>query len=167
MLHPRRGWPGIVIFANTQNDCTRLYRYLDHHNPDFKGHIVARHGGFPEREREEALENFKSRKNHVLISTQALANGISIDHAHIVVHFHLPFDRRNSTLPQKLMCQYLHKSRVLSSSANYPRSYTYYDKLDADLFPFLAEHLANCGQRDTGKIMERFRNGENILNSRL
>ena len=75
-----------LVFARTKRGADRVAQHLD------KAGIssAAIHGNKSQRQREEALDAFKSAKVRVLVATDIAARGIDIDAVSHVVNFELP-----------------------------------------------------------------------------
>ena len=77
-----------VVFCNTQSMTDRIYEYL-------KKNIQTAyriHGDMPQKERENAVKEFKSRLRAVLVSTNLTARGIDIEDIDTVINYEAPFE---------------------------------------------------------------------------
>ena len=79
-------WQQVLVFASAKNTCNRLVLKLA------KAGIQAAafHGDLSQSARNKALEDFKAKKNRVLIATDVAARGIDIQQLPYVVNFELP-----------------------------------------------------------------------------
>jgi len=79
-------WQQVLVFASAKNTCNRLVLKLQ------KAGIQAAafHGDLSQGARNKALDDFKAKKNRVLIATDVAARGIDIQQLPYVVNFDLP-----------------------------------------------------------------------------
>lgn len=75
-----------LIFTNTKDAADALAKKLLKAGLS----VSVLHGNKEQAEREQALDDFKNKKIHILIATDVLARGIHIDHLPIVMNFELP-----------------------------------------------------------------------------
>jgi len=75
-----------LVFTRTKRGADRVAQHLDRAGID----AAAIHGNKSQRQREEALDSFKSSAVRVLVATDIAARGIDIDAVSHVVNFELP-----------------------------------------------------------------------------
>jgi len=75
-----------LVFTRTKHGADRVVRHLDSVGIG----AAAIHGNKSQKQREHALDGFKSGRNRVLIATDIAARGIDIDSITHVVNFDLP-----------------------------------------------------------------------------
>lgn len=75
-----------VVFLNYRESVERVDGYLRQ-----QGFVTsAFHGGFDQRQREDALYKFSNGSSTVLVSTDLASRGLDIPHLDNVIHYHLP-----------------------------------------------------------------------------
>lgn len=77
-----------IIFTKTKNTADRVYEYLTHHHLP----SVVIHGDKLQKEREQALRNFKEKRVKFLIATDVAARGIDVQDITLVVNYDLPLE---------------------------------------------------------------------------
>jgi len=70
-------------------------------------HVVAVHGAFEGAERDRILEEFRTGKIKVLITTNVLARGIDVQSVNMVINYDVPMKGRNDDEPDAET--YLHR----------------------------------------------------------
>ncbi len=76
----------VLIFARTKNRTDRLARNLNHGG----FHATAIHGDRTQRQRQAALEGFRSRRYRILVATDIAARGLDVDGISHVINFDVP-----------------------------------------------------------------------------
>jgi ATP-dependent RNA helicase RhlE len=76
----------VLIFARTKNRTDRLARNLNHGG----FHAAAIHGDRTQRQRQAALEGFRSRRYRILVATDIAARGLDVDGISHVINFDVP-----------------------------------------------------------------------------
>jgi superfamily II DNA/RNA helicase len=76
----------IIIFCRTRHGVDKLARYLKQNGIT----SAAIHGGMRVRERQRALDFFKSGHNRALIATDVAARGIHVDNIDVVLQYDMP-----------------------------------------------------------------------------
>lgn len=76
----------VVIFANRRDDVTRLTRKLRDHGIK----CAPLSGALPQKTRERTLEDFRDRKNHILIATDVAGRGLHVDGVSHVINYNVP-----------------------------------------------------------------------------
>lgn len=76
----------VLVFTQMKHSADKLARNLDRSGI----RTQAIHGNKSQKQRQEALQNFKNRKTRVLVATDIAARGIDIDELTHVVNFELP-----------------------------------------------------------------------------
>lgn len=78
----------ILLFSGTKNEVKQLTRSLKE-----KGHNVAAiHSDLDQKEREQALLDFKTKSIKILVATDIVSRGIDIDNIDLVINYHVPQD---------------------------------------------------------------------------
>lgn len=78
---------GVIVFADSQESCTEISRFLTHHQ--FKNDFI--HGDMNAGHRNRVIREFREKRFSVLVSTDLLARGLDIDHVMTVINFELPY----------------------------------------------------------------------------
>ena len=78
----------VLVFSRTKHGADRLAQILS--RSGIKCDSI--HGDKSQNARQRALDNFKSRRNRVLIATDIAARGIDVDNLSYVVNYDLPAD---------------------------------------------------------------------------
>jgi ATP-dependent RNA helicase DDX19/DBP5 len=78
-----------IVFVERRADADAIARTLQSAGME----ISAMHGGLSPPERDALMEEFRSGKTKVLITTNVLARGIDIPSVAVVVNYDLPYDR--------------------------------------------------------------------------
>lgn len=78
---------GVIVFADSQENCTRVGRFLEHHkiSSDFV------HGDMNPGHRNRVLREFREQKIRVMVTTDLLARGLDVAHINHVVNYDLPY----------------------------------------------------------------------------
>lgn len=77
-----------VIFVNSKSQCDRLEEKFNQNNFAVRGI----HGGLEQEERNQIMDEFRSGKVRVLISTDLTARGIDVQQVSLVINYELPND---------------------------------------------------------------------------
>lgn len=77
-----------MIFVETKKGADALEEFL--YNEGY--HVTSIHGDRTQREREEALRNFRCGATPILVATAVAARGLDIPHVKHVINFDLPSD---------------------------------------------------------------------------
>nr|XP_033787060.1 probable ATP-dependent RNA helicase DDX4 isoform X2 [Geotrypetes seraphini] len=95
------------------------------------------HGDREQREREEALGDFRSGKCHVLVATNVAARGLDIENVHLVINHDLPTEIE----------EYVHRIGRTGRCGNTGKAITFFDSnFDIDLAPSLIKVLSDANQ---------------------
>ena len=78
---------GVIIFADSQENCVSIGRLLDHH--EFSSDFV--HGDMNPGHRNRILREFREGQIQILVTTDLLARGIDVPHVKHVVSYDLPY----------------------------------------------------------------------------
>lgn len=76
----------VLVFTRTKASADQLVEYLEKHSM----HAVSFHADKSQSLRQQALDEFKSKKTSVLIATDVAARGIDIDSLPYVINYDLP-----------------------------------------------------------------------------
>lgn len=83
-LHQKKG--STIIFTRTKSRTDRVAKYLIE-----SGYKTSRlHGDRSQRQRREAIENFRTGRSDILVATDIAARGLDIPHIKLVINFDLP-----------------------------------------------------------------------------
>jgi superfamily II DNA/RNA helicase/predicted RNA-binding protein Jag len=80
-----------IIFCNTQSETHVLADWLT--NLGFKAKAIS--GRLPQNKRSRLMDEFRSRKLTILVSTDVAARGLDIDDVNLVINYDLPQDASN------------------------------------------------------------------------
>ncbi|KAI9332895.1 P-loop containing nucleoside triphosphate hydrolase protein [Zopfochytrium polystomum] len=90
-----------IIFVRRKDKAEQLTREMNR-----EGHaVILLHGGLDSVERDRAMDDFRSGKCKVLITTNVLARGIDILQVNLVINFDMPLDAAGRPDPET----YLHR----------------------------------------------------------
>ena len=78
---------GVIIFADSQDNCVSIGRLLDHH--EFSSDFV--HGDMNPGHRNRILREFREGQTQILVTTDLLARGIDVPHVKHVLSYDLPY----------------------------------------------------------------------------
>ena len=78
---------GVIIFADSQENCVSIGRLLDHH--EFSSDFV--HGDMNPGHRNRILREFREGQIQILVTTDLLTRGIDVPHVKHVVSYDLPY----------------------------------------------------------------------------
>lgn len=120
------------IFANTQQEATDIYHHLK--DQGYRCSLI--HGGLPQKNRHQALAQFKSGSSCLLIATNVAARGVDVENVSCVIHYRCPLDQdsyihRTGRVGRK---HFIGQSIVLSDS--YDRS-NIKEEIKKETIPFL------------------------------
>ena len=76
----------IILFSNHRESSERIHEHLLNQGI----FCVVFHGGMEQKDRELAMNKFKSKSTQVLIATDLAARGLDIPEIEHVIHYHLP-----------------------------------------------------------------------------
>ncbi len=83
----RRMKDGVILFADSQENCVSLGRLLTHHH--FSSDFM--HGDMNPGHRNRVLRDFREEKIQILVTTDLLARGLDVPHVKHVVNYDLPY----------------------------------------------------------------------------
>jgi superfamily II DNA/RNA helicase len=78
-----------IIYTNSKNKTETISRLLN--DDGFPVNFI--HGGLPQNERAQIMEDFRSGKIKILITTDILSRGIDIQQVSLVINFDLPKEK--------------------------------------------------------------------------
>lgn len=78
---------GIIVFAESQESCNSIGRFLEHHK--FSSDFM--HGDMKAGHRNRVLREFREEKIQILVTTDLLARGLDVPHVNAVVSYDLPY----------------------------------------------------------------------------
>lgn len=76
----------VLVFTETKRATNILYNRLLSN----KYSVTCIHGDKTQLQREEALDDFKSRKKVILIATDLASRGLDISHVNLVINYDMP-----------------------------------------------------------------------------
>ncbi|ROT41369.1 DEAD/DEAH box helicase [Sodiomyces alkalinus F11] len=92
-----------VIFVKTRESANEIQKRME-----ADGHrVAALHGAFDGLERDRLLEDFRSGRSKVLLTTNVLARGIDVSSVSMVINYDIPMKGRGDTEPDPET--YLHR----------------------------------------------------------
>lgn len=125
---------GTLVFVETKRNADYLASLLS----ETKFPTTSIHGDRLQREREEALRDFKSGKMFILIATSVAARGLDIKNVAHVINYDLP----------KSIDDYVHRIGRTGRVGNKGRATSFYDmEADAAIAPDLVKILTQAGQQ--------------------
>lgn len=125
---------GTLVFVETKRNADYLASLLS----ETKFPTTSIHGDRLQREREEALRDFKSGKMFILIATSVAARGLDIKNVAHVVNYDLP----------KSIDDYVHRIGRTGRVGNKGRATSFYDmEADSAIAPDLVKILTQAGQQ--------------------
>ena len=80
--------PSAVIFCNMKQTAQEIAQYLDSR----RFNALALHGDLEQRERDQALAQFKHQSCSILVATDVAARGLDVDDLPAVINYDLPRD---------------------------------------------------------------------------
>lgn len=78
----------VLLFSSTKSDVKKLARTLGNK----KLSVSAIHSDLTQKEREQALLDFKNENINILVATDIVSRGIDIDNIDLVINYHVPQD---------------------------------------------------------------------------
>jgi superfamily II DNA/RNA helicase len=78
---------GVIIFAESQESCVALGRFLDHHG--FSSEFV--HGNMNPGHRGRVLREFREEKIKIMVTTDLFARGLDVPTIQTVINYDLPY----------------------------------------------------------------------------
>lgn len=78
---------GVIIFADSQESCVALGRFLDHHG--FSTEFV--HGNMNPGHRNRVLREFREEKIQIMVTTDLFARGLDVPTIKTVISYDLPY----------------------------------------------------------------------------
>ncbi len=128
---------GILVFVETKRTADFLACLLS----ETKIPTTSIHGDRLQREREEALRDFRSGKMKLLIATSVAARGLDIKNVSHVINYDLP----------KSIDDYVHRIGRTGRVGNRGKATSFYEPTeDAALAPELVRILSQAGQEVPG-----------------
>ena len=76
----------MIVFTRTRIDADRISEWLEGH--DYK--ISTLHSDRSQRERDNALQNFKDGKSRILVATDIASRGLDISNVGCVINYNVP-----------------------------------------------------------------------------
>ncbi|EAR60630.1 DEAD/DEAH box helicase [Neptuniibacter caesariensis] len=86
-LIKNRGWAQVMVFSQTKQGADKLQQYLSEQG--LETDVI--HADRTQKQREDALSQFKSQKLKVLVATDVAARGIDIAELPAVINLEMPF----------------------------------------------------------------------------
>jgi superfamily II DNA/RNA helicase len=88
LIKDKQEYESILIFTSTKNNVSKIVRNLK--KDDFSVEGIS--SDLEQREREEVLSRFRSRRTRVLIATDVISRGIDIKDIHLIINYDVPGD---------------------------------------------------------------------------
>jgi ATP-dependent RNA helicase RhlE len=78
---------GVIIFADSQENCVSIGRFLEHRglSSDFV------HGEMNPGHRNRVLREFREKKIQIMVTTDLLARGLDVPHVQHIINYDLPY----------------------------------------------------------------------------
>jgi len=122
----------VLIFVNTKKTADFLATHLSQHELP----STSIQGDRKQREREEALDDFKKGKRPILVATAVAARGLDIPYVAKVINYDMPKD----------VDEYVHRIGRTGRVGNLGRAISFYDcENDQEVCNQLVNKLAQCG----------------------
>lgn len=88
LIKDKQEYESILIFTSTKSNVSKIVRKLK--KDDFS--IEGISSDLEQREREEVLSRFRSRRTRVLVATDVISRGIDIKDIHLIINYDVPGD---------------------------------------------------------------------------
>ena len=88
LIRDKQEYESILIFTSTKSNVSKIVRKLK--GNDFS--IEGISSDLEQREREEVLSRFRSRRTRVLVATDVISRGIDIKDIHLIINYDVPGD---------------------------------------------------------------------------
>jgi len=127
----------IIIFISSCKRCHFISLFLQL----FNLRVSAIHSKMPQKKRFENLENFKNKKNNILVSTDIASRGLDIQNVELVLNYDIP------RAPQ----DYIHRVGRTARAGNKGLAVSFVTQYDIDLITAIEEEIQ---MKLTEKIIE-------------
>jgi superfamily II DNA/RNA helicase len=117
----------IIIFISSCKRCHFLSLFLQL----FNLRVSTIHSKMPQRKRFENLENFKNKKNNILVSTDISSRGLDIQNVELVINYDIP------RAPQ----DYIHRVGRTARAGNKGLAVSFVTQYDIDLITAIEDEI--------------------------
>jgi superfamily II DNA/RNA helicase len=88
LIKDKQEYESILIFTSTKSNVTKIVRRLKGNDYSIEGIS----SDLDQREREQVLSRFRSRRTRVLVATDVISRGIDIKDIHLIINYDVPGD---------------------------------------------------------------------------
>jgi superfamily II DNA/RNA helicase len=88
LIKDKQEYESILIFTSTKSNVSKIVRKLKRNDFSIEGIS----SDLEQREREEVLSRFRSRRTRVLVATDVISRGIDIKDIHLIINYDVPGD---------------------------------------------------------------------------
>jgi len=88
LIKDKQEYESILVFTSTKSNVSKIVRKLK--KDDFS--IEGISSDLEQREREEVLSRFRSRRTRILVATDVISRGIDIKDIHLIINYDVPGD---------------------------------------------------------------------------
>jgi superfamily II DNA/RNA helicase len=88
LIKDKQEYESILIFTSTKSNVSKIVRKLKRN--DFTVEGIS--SDLEQREREDVLSRFRSRRTRVLVATDVISRGIDIKDIHLIINYDVPGD---------------------------------------------------------------------------
>ncbi|MCP4535875.1 MAG: DEAD/DEAH box helicase [Chloroflexi bacterium] len=150
--------PKVVIFTRYMDTMNYLARQIQRDKRYVNTKVLTIHGGLNERQRQEIFGEFERAKVGALVATDAISEGINLQHAAAqVIHYELPWNPNRLEQRNGRVDRFGQRKPVV-----YVRTMVMDETLDATILKVLVEKAAQI-RRDYGFSPPYFGDETNIL----
>jgi len=123
---------GVIVFADSQENCVTLGRLLEHHQ--FSSEFI--HGNMNPGHRNRVLREFREEKIRILVTTDMLARGLDVPSIKYVVSYDLPYKGE----------EFLHRIGRTARAGRDGKAITFVTPTDGRTYRRLKKFLENAEQ---------------------
>jgi ATP-dependent RNA helicase RhlE len=124
---------GVIIFAESQESCVAVGRFLEHH--EFKSEFV--HGDMNSGHRTRVLREFREERFQILITTDLLARGLDVPHVQHVINYELPYKAED----------FLHRIGRTARAGRDGSAITFITPADGRTYRKIKQYLTNAEEK--------------------
>ncbi len=88
LIQDKQEYESILIFTSTKSNVSKIVRKLKRNDFSIEGIS----SDLEQREREQVLSRFRSRRTRVLVATDVISRGIDIKDIHLIINYDVPRD---------------------------------------------------------------------------
>ena len=91
----------VIVFVNTKKTVKYLQQVLE----EDLNSVSILHGDLTVEERDLAVENFKTSKSKILITTDVFSRGMDIPQVNLIINYELPYFKDKMQVKEYILCQ--------------------------------------------------------------